>query len=99
MSNEAGWAWVYSQGRPAPRDHVPEVCFTGFSVGDKERLEALALDSRLKVVSSVTKKLLFLVAGENAGPAKLKKAQEQGTPVIDESRYLRFFEDGELPAP
>ena len=99
MSEQAGWAWVYSQGHSIPRDHPPEVCFTGFSVVDKERLEALASDARLNAVSSVTKKLLFLVAGENAGPAKLKKAREQGTPVIDEAHFLRFLEDGELPSP
>lgn len=99
MSEQAGWAWVYSQHRATPLDHRPEVCFTGFSVVDKERLGALALEAKLKVTSSVTKKLLFIVVGENAGPAKLKKAREQGTAVIDEKRYLRFLEDGELPPP
>ena len=29
----------------------------------------------------------------------LKKAREQGTEVIDETQYLRFLEDGELPSP
>ena len=97
MSEQAGWAWVYSQGRSSPRNNPPEVCFTGFSVFDKDRLEALATEAKLKVATSVTKGLLFLVAGSNAGPAKLKKAREQGTSVIDEAHFLQFLQDGELP--
>lgn len=98
MSEKEGWSWVYLNRSNVPRAQVPEVCFTGFSVVDRARLEALAQEVRLKVAPTVTKKLLFLVAGENAGPAKLKKAQEQGTVVIDESRFLQFVEDGELPS-
>ncbi len=98
MTEAEGWAWVYSRGR-AKADTVKrlEVCFTGFSASQKERLEAMAAASHLKVATSVTKNLFALVAGPNAGPEKMKKAHAQGASVMDEPQFTYFVETGEIP--
>jgi DNA ligase (NAD+) len=41
-----------------------------------------------KNISSVSKKTSFIVAGQNMGPEKQKKAQEFGVPVLSESEFL-----------
>ena len=59
-------------------------------------LEARASDAGLRVVTSVTKGLMLLVAGSNAGPAKTKRAKEAGVSVVDVDGFNRFLETGEL---
>ena len=44
-----------------------------------------------KVVSSVSAKLNFLVAGDNMGPAKLEKANELGVKIISEDDFLKMI--------
>ena len=44
-------------------------------------------------ISSVSKKLSFIVAGENMGPAKQEKAQQLGIPIISENDFLELLED------
>ena len=39
-------------------------------------------------ISAVSKKLSFIVAGENMGPSKLEKAQQLGVPIITEEDFL-----------
>ena len=97
MSEREGWAWVYAQQRGTKAEAQLQVCFTGFSIVDKTRLEKLAEATGLRVVSGVTKGLAFLVAGDNAGPSKLKTARAQGTPVVDQRKFEHFLETGELP--
>jgi DNA ligase (NAD+) len=41
-----------------------------------------------KVSGSISKKTSYVLAGDNMGPEKRKKAEELGVPVIDESTYL-----------
>ena len=101
FSEREGWAWVYSNasaGRSKVRRKVlPEVCFTGLSASVKARLNALAEGSGLRVVTGVTKNLLLLVAGENAGPSKLEKARAQKVPVIAADDFESFLQTGEYP--
>lgn len=47
-----------------------------------------------KIVSSISAKLNYLVAGEKMGPEKLKKAQQFGTPVISEDDLVNMVEKG-----
>jgi DNA ligase (NAD+) len=59
--------------------------------GSLERWSRNEIESMIKglggaVGSSVTKKTSYLVAGENPG-SKLTKAQEYGTPVLDEEQF------------
>ncbi|MFP5471184.1 MAG: NAD-dependent DNA ligase LigA [Bacteroidia bacterium] len=44
-----------------------------------------------KVVSSISKKTDFVIAGENMGPSKLQKAQELGVKIISEHDYKNMI--------
>lgn len=45
-----------------------------------------------KVVSGVSGKLDYLLAGENMGPSKLEKAQKLGVKIITENDFLQMLE-------
>ena len=96
MSDAEGWAWVYSHQTPKRQIKGPEVCFTGFGVTEREELESRATGNGLHVVTSVTKGLMLLVAGANAGPAKLDKARSGGIAVVDRAGFDHFLETGEV---
>jgi NAD-dependent DNA ligase len=82
MTEAEGWNWVYSHASPHKhKDTSPAVCFTGFSLPDKEELSKLATGAGLRVVSGVSSLLLLLCAGDNPGPVKLEKAQDFGIPM------------------
>jgi DNA ligase (NAD+) len=44
-----------------------------------------------KVSGSISKKTSFVLAGENMGPEKKKKADELGVPVISENDYIQMI--------
>lgn len=44
-----------------------------------------------RVASSVTSKTSYLLAGEKAGPEKLRKAQSLGVPLMTEEEYLKLI--------
>lgn len=98
LTESQGWSIVYSisRGEKKEKDARFQVCFTGFGASEKEKLKILAEENHLKVVDSVTKSLQYLVGGENAGPAKLKKARDQGTTVLDKAGFIRFLDTGEI---
>jgi NAD-dependent DNA ligase len=97
LSEQEGWEWVYSQAAPSrSKSKRAEVCFTGFSADERKELEATAEAMGIRPVGSVTRGLLFLVAGENAGPSKLQKAETQGTPVLTREQFVRFANTGEI---
>lgn len=96
ISDADGWDWVYAHASPR-KERLPSVCFTGFTAADRDALAALATDARLSVVASVNKSLAFLCAGDNAGPAKLAKAKEQGIAVLTRAEFVNFLETGEIP--
>ena len=97
MTDAEGWAWVYSQKNQGARKiKGPEVCFTGFGNAERQELELLASSNGLHVVTSVTKGLMLLVAGANAGPAKLAKARGDGIAVVDRADFEKFIETGEI---
>ena len=62
--------------------------FTKFSREElKEKIEA----NGGKVVSSISNKLDFLVAGENMGPAKLEKATKLNVKMISEEEFVAML--------
>ena len=96
LTDAQGWNWIYANAKPK-KERLSQVCFTGFTAAEKAELTNLAQESDLEVVGSVTKHLAFLCAGENAGPAKLAKATEQGVYVLTKEQFLNLLETGELP--
>jgi NAD-dependent DNA ligase len=74
-----------------------EICFTGFTKKDRDRLESLAKSENLFVRKSVTRKLFFLCCGYNSGPSKIEQSLEQGVTIIGEDQFLKFLKTGEIP--
>jgi NAD-dependent DNA ligase len=94
MPDHMAWRWIYGDDK-ALREakdgaRLAEVCFTGFGPFDRERLAALAKRCGLTIKDSVTKKLVLLVTGPNAGPSKLEKARLQGCVITDEEGFLAY---------
>ena len=78
------------------KENLTQICFTGFSAQEKAELTTLAEESHLDVVTSVTKELAFLCTGENAGPAKLEKAKEQGVHIFSRGQFEHLLETGDI---
>lgn len=62
--------------------------FTRF---DRDELKAKIIANGGKVVSSISAKLDYLVAGENMGPAKLEKANSLSIPIISEDEFIALL--------
>lgn len=62
--------------------------FTQYS---REQLQELITSNGGKLVSSISKKLSYLVAGDKMGPAKLEKATELGIKIISEGELLAMI--------
>lgn len=62
--------------------------FQNFS---REELSNLIVSHGGKMVSSISKKLNYLVAGDKMGPAKLAKATELGVQIISEEELLKML--------
>lgn len=95
LSDTQGWEWIYANAKPR-KEKLTQVCFTGFSATEKAELSELAQAANLEVVGSVTKGLAFLCIGDNAGPAKLLKATEQGNHIMSKEQFLHLLDTGEI---
>jgi NAD-dependent DNA ligase len=100
MTDAEGWGLIYTLKHQGTKNKEKEneICFTGFSPSDKDRLRKIAEENGLKFVTKVTKCLTILCIGENAGPAKLKQAKEQEAVILTEDQFFRFLETGEIPS-
>ncbi len=58
---------------------------------EREELKSTILSHGGKVVSSISSKLDYLVAGNNMGPSKLEKAEKLGIKIIDEEAFLELI--------
>ena len=59
-----------------------------FKKASRSELKNLIESNGGKVVSSISAKTTYLVAGENMGPTKLQKAESLGIPIISEQEFL-----------
>ena len=59
-----------------------------FSIYTRQQIEVMVEEHGAKLVSSVSKKTDFIVAGENMGPSKLQKAQDLSIPIKSEREFL-----------
>lgn len=62
----------------------------------RKEIELLVEQHGGKKVSSVNKKLSFIVAGANMGPEKLKKAETFGIPIISEEDFFQIIEKEDI---
>jgi DNA ligase (NAD+) len=58
---------------------------------DRDELKALITVNGGRVLSSVSGKLDYLLAGDNMGPAKLEKARKNGVAIITEAEFERLL--------
>jgi len=92
QTDSKAWEIIYAIRVKKVTDERLQVCFTGFKSTTKEGLINLAHDNRYKVRQDVTKKLDFLVSGDNAGPKKIEKAESQGVQFLNEIQYRKMIE-------
>ncbi|MBK1686217.1 hypothetical protein CKO37_01685 [Rubrivivax gelatinosus] len=83
--------------RETPPGARPAILFTGFAAVQRAHLERVAADAGLRVVKSVTRDLMFLVAGPNAGPTKVEGARELGSYIVSEPEFFELAQTGVLP--
>lgn len=68
--------------------------YTGtFANFGREELEAKIEANGGRVLSGISKKLNYLIVGENAGPSKLEKAQKLNVPMLTEAEFMAMLGD------
>jgi len=95
MSEPVVWHHIYAHDQAKSKTgkaRNPEVCFTGFTDDQKAVLTESAIQAGFTVKDSVTKSLRILVAGSNAGPSKLAKAEAQNCIITDATGFLSYLE-------
>lgn len=66
--------------------------YTGtFAHFSREELEAKIDANGGKLLSGISKKLNYLIVGENPGPSKVQKAEKLGVPMIGEDTFLALL--------
>ena len=63
--------------------------FVSFS---RDELKNLIEDNGGKNVSSISSKTNYIIAGENMGPSKLKKAADLNIPILSEEEFKQMIE-------
>ncbi|GAB3700806.1 NAD-dependent DNA ligase LigA [Spirosoma flavus] len=58
----------------------------------REELETRIVANGGKLLSGISKKLNYLIVGENAGPSKVDKAQKLNVPMISEDEFMAMLE-------
>jgi DNA ligase (NAD+) len=66
-----------------------------FEQHSREELQQLIVSNGGKITGSISKKLSYLVAGDNMGPAKREKALALKVPIISETELLALLPTGE----
>ena len=59
----------------------------------RKELEQLVESHGGKLLSAVSNKVDYVVAGENMGPSKLEKARKFGIPILGEQEFLQLLEE------
>ncbi|RYF50562.1 MAG: NAD-dependent DNA ligase LigA, partial [Cytophagaceae bacterium] len=64
--------------------------------GTFENLSREELESRIeanggRLLSGISKKLNYLIVGENAGPSKVEKARKLNVPMIGEDEFMAML--------
>lgn len=62
-----------------------------FSKYERDDLKELVIKNGGKILSGVSGKLNYLLAGDNMGPSKLEKAQKLGVQIISENEFEKMI--------
>lgn len=62
-----------------------------FEKFSRDELKDMIEQNGGKILSSISAKLNYLVAGDNMGPAKLEKAQKLNIPIISDDELLKLL--------
>lgn len=66
--------------------------YTGtFANFSRDELESRIAANGGRVLSGISKKLNYLIVGENAGPSKVEKAQKLNVPLLSEDEFLAML--------
>ncbi|MEJ7658922.1 MAG: BRCT domain-containing protein [Hymenobacter sp.] len=92
------WRWQ-PRGEPpqAASDRLAGLTFVLSGVFEnysREQLQTLIQQHGGKITGSISKKLSYLVAGDNMGPAKREKALGFKVPIISENELLALLPGG-----
>ncbi|MBO4774000.1 MAG: hypothetical protein J5516_04420, partial [Bacteroidales bacterium] len=60
----------------------------------RKELERMVEEYGGQLLSSVSARTDYVVAGENMGPAKLEKARQLGVPILSEAEFVAMLESG-----
>lgn len=63
-----------------------------FENHNRDELKAIIEENGGKILSSISAKLHYLVAGDNMGPSKLEKAIKLNIPIISDAELLKMIE-------
>ena len=63
-----------------------------FDIFNRDELKATIKANGGKVVSSISGKLSYLIAGDKMGPSKLEKAEKAGTRIISENEFISMIQ-------
>ena len=88
---------IYSELKPVSNGSLTgnTFCITGTLTRSRKEIALLIKSNGGKIVSSVSKNLSYLIAGESAG-SKLQNANRLGVKVINENQLNEMLEVGEV---
>ena len=88
---------IYSELKPVSNGSLTgnTFCLTGTLTRSRKEIALLIKSNGGKIVSSVSKNLSYLIAGESAG-SKLQNANRLGVEVINENQLNEMLEVGEV---
>ncbi|HPI12420.1 MAG TPA: NAD-dependent DNA ligase LigA [Catalimonadaceae bacterium] len=90
----AGVQLAMPEGKEAESDALAGLSFVisgVFSTFSREELQDKIKANGGKLISSVSAKVNYLVAGENMGPAKLEKATKLGVKILTETEFVEML--------
>jgi DNA ligase (NAD+) len=83
---------IHTAMEPRPLENKKLLVTGRFEHVDRDTLKQRIEEAGGTILSSISSKLDFLVAGAEAGPSKLRKAEELGIPLLNEEEILRILQ-------
>ena len=74
------------------KKELDKIVFLYISIDDNEATWKKAIEQNGgKNVGSISGKTSYVIAGDNMGPEKLKKAEKLGVPIISEDDFINMI--------